>query len=545
MTTFETSPFPLGTFEYCKLSIVQGCIGLTIDAPFVFLFGFCQRIPIVYKFDEDLKPIPPSGDRQTASQIHMKGLFLEKPGLLKEALSREADWIAQVPGHNATIGDSNRNPMTSLERSLYKLQAERELRKWASQFIDPNAPVEDDGSDGNQGLPMQMFYEDQVWEEGLKELSEGSQFDPDGPVFHQQKQDSDEFEVEEPAKFTNLISASQPCVTSMPSASMVPGLGEVPVRRDAVIVIIRHGKTEHNKLGLFTGWEDAPLAADGVEEAREAGRLLKLHGFEFDVVYTSWLSRAIETAWHVIDELDLLWLPIVKTWRLNERMYGKLTGLSKQMVRQRHGDAQFKAWRRGYSTAPPKVSSFSADYPGNDPRYVKYLKDLRFSVRESLIRSIEAGRPTLHRKLPKAESLKDCMDRTIPYFTERIVPEAISQGKRVLISSSENAIRGLLMHLCEIPEDKITELEIPNGLPIIFDLKSKCVKLLDDGSGIDPLEKHNFGNAAEYLFRPCQNEDGSPDEECDIRYFTEPVLLSEEDRAAIESIKREPVSTSG
>jgi len=204
-----------------------------------------------------------------------------------------------------------------------------------------------------------------------------------------------------------------------------------------------------------------------VEEAREAGRLLKIHGFEFDVVYTSWLSRAIETAWHVIDELDLLWLPIVKTWRLNERMYGRLTGLSKQMVRQRHGDAQFKAWRRGYSTPPPPVSSFSSDYPGNDPRYVKYLKDLRFSVRESLIRSIEKGRPTMHRKLPKAESLKDCMDRTIPYFTERIVPEAINQGKRVLISSSENAIRGLLMHLCEIPEEKIVELEIPNGLPII------------------------------------------------------------------------------
>jgi 2,3-bisphosphoglycerate-dependent phosphoglycerate mutase len=127
------------------------------------------------------------------------------------------------------------------------------------------------------------------------------------------------------------------------------------------------------------------------------------------------------------------------------------TGLSKQMVKQRHGEAQFKAWRRGYNTPPPKVSSFSQHYPGNDRRYQKYLSDVRYSARETLIRCIENGKFELHRKLPKAESLKDCMDRTIPFFTERIVPEAVSQGKRVLISSSENAIRGLLMHLCDIP----------------------------------------------------------------------------------------------
>jgi 2,3-bisphosphoglycerate-dependent phosphoglycerate mutase len=147
------------------------------------------------------------------------------------------------------------------------------------------------------------------------------------------------------------------------------------------------------------------------------------------------------------------------------------------MVAQRHGEAQFKAWRRGYSTPPPQVSSFSKHYPGNDKRYQKYLNDVRYSVSESLIRTIESGRLTLRRKLPKSESLRDCMDRTIPYFTERIVPEALDQGKRVLISSSENAIRGLLMHLCEIPEEQITGLEIPNGLPLIFDLNSKCIKV--------------------------------------------------------------------
>jgi 2,3-bisphosphoglycerate-dependent phosphoglycerate mutase len=448
-----------------------------------------------------MKPIPPGGGLQTASQIHMKGLFLEKPGLLGEALKREELWKMQVPGYNATLS-RNKSPMTSLERSLYKLRAERELGEWAGQFIDPNAPLEDDGNDGNMGRPIQLV-EDKVWEEGLLELSSGGQFDPDGPVFHEANGgDAISFDEEEEKMkpFANLISSNQPCVKSMPSESMIPGVGAVPIRQDAVIVIIRHGKTEHNKLGLFTGWEDVPLAKvcrvlachvhvnnfgqvlafhvsqltsinillllkDGVEEAREAGRLLKLHGFEFDVVYTSWLSRAIETAWHVIDELDSLWLPIVKTWRLNERMYGRLTGLSKKMVKQRHGEEQFKAWRRGYKTAPPKVSSFSQHYPGNDLRYQKYLKDLRFSARESVIRSIEKGKPTAHRKLPKAESLKDCMDRTVPFFTERIVPEAIDQGKRVLISSSENAIRGLLMHLCNIPEEQITGLEIPNGLP--------------------------------------------------------------------------------
>lgn len=132
----------------------------------------------------------------------------------------------------------------------------------------------------------------------------------------------------------------------------------------------------------------------------------------------------------------------------------------------------------------------------------------------------------------------DCMDRTIPFFTERIVPEAINNGKRVLISSSENAIRGLLMHLCDIPEEEIVGLEIPNGLPIIYDIKSKCVKLLDPGDGSDPLETYNFGKAAKYLFRPCLNEDGSPDEECPVFTTDKNVILTQEEINTIAAIKK-------
>jgi len=156
-----------------------------------------------------------------------------------------------------------------------------------------------------------------------------------------------------------------------------------------------------------------------------------------------------------------------------------------------------------------------------------------------MIRTIEKGSIVLAKKFPKAESLKDCMDRTIPFFTQAITPDAIEPGKRVLISSSENAIRGLLMHLCEIPEEMITDLEIPNGLPLVFDTKSKCLKLLDDGTGRDPLKVHNFGKAASYLFRPCTNEDGSPDEECEIVY-SNPVLLTDEDQSTIDAIRRQP-----
>eukprot|EP00980_Cylindrotheca_fusiformis_P029768 scaffold23833_cov113-Cylindrotheca_fusiformis.AAC.2 len=275
----------------------------------------------------------------------MKAWFLEKPGILKEALKREKEWAEAVPGYNQTMSRYTR-PMTAIERSLYKLNATQKLGEWASEFIDMNAPTEDDGNDGNFGRPI-MLSESEVWEKGMQELRSGGHFDPDSPVFHETVNDTVVFDDTPTGNIVPNIYAP-PCVTSIPSAAVFGNSGATPIRRDSVIVMIRHGKTQHNKLGLFTGWEDAPLADEGIEEAKEAGRLLKLHGFEFDVVYTSWLSRALETAWYVMDEMDALWLPIIKTWRLNERMYGDLTGLSKQMVKQRHGEEQFKAWRRGF-----------------------------------------------------------------------------------------------------------------------------------------------------------------------------------------------------
>lgn len=517
-------------------------------------------IPIIYKFDRNLNPIPPTTDQKTVTQKHMTGVFLEKPGLLKDAITREKEWCESVPDYERVMSRQS-IPTTPLTRSLQKLEAERRLGKWAGQFVDElGDPDEDDGSDGKLNLVEvggdgddddDADEEDRVRAKGLREVEGEEYFDPDRANFRAANANGDggsangdvTMNGEEGALQVQLYDPTpySPCITAVPAAKAVPGIGPVPVNKKAtVIVMIRHGKTENNKLGLFTGWDDVPLAIEGVEEAKKAGQLLKLHGFEFDVVYTSWLSRAIQTAWFVMDEMDCIWLPIIKSWRLNERMYGDLTGLSKAMVKQRHGVEQFMAWRRGFDVKPPPCSSFSPQYPGNDIRYTKYLKDIRVSFGETLIRSIEERRFAVHRKLPKSESLKNCMERTIPYFNEQIVPEAIDKGRRVLISSSENAIRGLLMELCEIPEDKISGLEIPNGLPLIFDLNSKCVKLLDDGSGIDPLDVYDFGASASYLFRPCKNPDGSIDEECDINFMSDDLSrsLSAEDDSILESIRK-------
>jgi len=190
------------------------------------------------------------------------------------------------------------------------------------------------------------------------------------------------------------------------------------------------------------------------------------------------------------------------------------------MIARQHGEVQFKRWRRGYKVRPPPVSSFSPDYPGNDKRYQKFLTDLRYSVSETVIRSIGNRRWTPSRKYPKTESLHCCMKRTIPFLVDVMLPKAVEEKKRVLIASSENAIRGMLMELCDIPEEMISQLSIPNGVPMIYDVKSKCLKLLDDGTGQDPLEKYDFGPAAPYLFREREPEE-VVDELCDLDALSE------------------------
>lgn len=240
-------------------------------------------------------------------------------GLLKQAIKREQEWCAKVPGYEKVMSRSANSAMTPLQRSLRKLEAQREVQTWAAQYATDDE--EDDGTDGK--LTLVEPNEDKVWEKGLLEIKDGEYFDPDYPNFEQDTAnatsiDNDGEKNEE--LIAPIFNANGPCVTAMPAGEVVPGIGPVPIKRESsLIVMIRHGKTENNKLGLFTGWDDVPLAADGVEEAKKAGKLLKLHGFEFDAVYTSWLSRAIETAWYVVDEMDCLWLPIVKSWRLNER----------------------------------------------------------------------------------------------------------------------------------------------------------------------------------------------------------------------------------
>eukprot|EP00804_Cyclotella_cryptica_P020984 CCRYP_009306-RA/>CCRYP_009306-RA protein AED:0.26 eAED:0.26 QI:204/0.66/0.5/1/0.66/0.75/4/0/699 len=254
-------------------------------------------IPIVYKFDKDLNPIPPSGDQSTVTQVHMSGIFLEKPGLLKQAIKREQEWCANVPDYDKVMSRAS-SGMTPLERSLSKLEASRQVQQWANNFVD-DTEEEDDGTDGK----LTLVEQDKVWEKGLHELEEGEYFDPDHPKFEEARSTGKMNSSSDDTVEATLYNANSynPCVSAMPAAASLPGLGPVPVKKsEALIVMIRHGKTENNKLGLFTGWDDVPLAAEGVEEAKEAGRLLKLHGFEFDVVYTSWLSRAIETAWYDI-----------------------------------------------------------------------------------------------------------------------------------------------------------------------------------------------------------------------------------------------------
>ena len=213
------------------------------------------------------------------------------------------------------------------------------------------------------------------------------------------------------------------------------------------VVLVRHGESVWNKENLFTGWTDVDLSAKGTQEAHEAGRVLLKEGYAFDVAYTSVLKRAIRTLWITLDEMDLMWIPIHNTWRLNERHYGALQGLNKAQTAEKYGEAQVKIWRRSYDIPPPALTREDDRFPGNDPRY----EDLKL------------------KDLPLTECLKDTVARTLPYWHETIAPAVLS-GQRVIVAAHGNSLRGLVKYLDNVPEEEIVELNIPTGIPLVYEL---------------------------------------------------------------------------
>jgi 2,3-bisphosphoglycerate-dependent phosphoglycerate mutase len=213
------------------------------------------------------------------------------------------------------------------------------------------------------------------------------------------------------------------------------------------VVLIRHGESDWNKQNRFTGWTDVDLSEKGLQEAHEGGQTLKQNGFVFDVAFTSVLKRAIRTLWTVLDEMDLMWIPIHHSWCLNERHYGALQGLNKSETAEKFGEAQVKIWRRSYDVPPPPLEKGDPRFPGSDPRY----KDLSAA------------------ELPLTECLKDTVARFLPYWHETIAP-VIKSGKRVVIAAHGNSLRALVMYLDNISEADIVNLNIPTGMPLVYEL---------------------------------------------------------------------------
>jgi 2,3-bisphosphoglycerate-dependent phosphoglycerate mutase len=213
------------------------------------------------------------------------------------------------------------------------------------------------------------------------------------------------------------------------------------------VVLLRHGESVWNKENLFTGWTDVDLSEKGRSEAREAGRVLKEKGYIFDLAYASLLKRAIRTLWIALDEMDLMWIPVVRDWRLNERHYGAMQGLNKAETAAKYGEAQLKVWRRSYDIPPPSLEESDPRYPGHDPRYKGLTKA----------------------QLPLTECLKDTVARVLPCWNEVIAP-AVLGGQRVLITAHGNSLRALVMYLDNISERDIVESNIPTGMPLVYEL---------------------------------------------------------------------------
>lgn len=227
------------------------------------------------------------------------------------------------------------------------------------------------------------------------------------------------------------------------------------------VVFLRHGESVWNKENRFTGWTDVPLTAKGVHEAITAGGLLREQGFTFDITHTSVLNRAIKTLWLVLEEMDLMWLPVVHSWRLNERHYGALQGLNKAETAAKFGEEQVKFWRRSYDTRPPALDRSDPRFPGNDRRYAGLAAE----------------------QLPLAESLKDTVDRFLPYWFDTLVP-ALRSGQRVLVAAHGNSIRAMAKYLDGVSDQDIIGVNIPTGIPLVY-------KLDDD---LRPIRHHYLGD---------------------------------------------------
>jgi 2,3-bisphosphoglycerate-dependent phosphoglycerate mutase len=213
------------------------------------------------------------------------------------------------------------------------------------------------------------------------------------------------------------------------------------------LVLLRHGESVWNKENRFTGWTDVDLSERGVREAHGAGRLLKQEGFAFDIAYTSVLRRAIKTLWIVLEEMDFMWLPVVNSWRLNERHYGALQGLNKAETTAQHGEQMVKIWRRSYDTPPPSLELSDPRWPGHDPRYAGMTRE----------------------EVPVTESLKDTVARFLPYWHEVIAP-GLKAGRKPIIAAHGNSLRALVKYLDGITDDEISELNIPTGVPLVYEL---------------------------------------------------------------------------
>ena len=213
------------------------------------------------------------------------------------------------------------------------------------------------------------------------------------------------------------------------------------------LVLLRHGESIWNKDNKFSGWTDVDLSRKGIAEAKKAGQVLKEQGYSFDVAFTSVLKRAVRTLWIVLDEMDLMWIPVCRSWRLNEKHYGALQGLNKSETAAKYGEEQVLMWRRAYNVRPPSLEKVDERYPGNDPRYGDLAEN----------------------ELPLTECLKDTVNRFLPYWHEVLAP-MIKSGNRVIISAHGNSLRALVKHLDNVSDEEIVTMNIPTGIPLIYEL---------------------------------------------------------------------------